>query len=76
MRTKTNILLAAMAFADVGCMLCALLPKMMVFVDFATKQAYNYYLGDHVLGMTNCFSAASATDIKRRHIMSDRKINI
>ncbi|CAM6000002.1 unnamed protein product [Sphagnum balticum] len=63
MRTKTNILLAAMAFADLGCILCSLPAKIVsLFGDFNMKQAYKCYLNDHMLGMINCFSAASAMD--------------
>jgi hypothetical protein len=62
MRTKTNILLAAMAFADIGCILC-LLPFKIVWVsgNFDMRQQYKHYFNDHMLGLSNCFSAASTT---------------
>jgi hypothetical protein len=61
MRTKTNIILAAMACADLGFILFSWPEKFIPpFADFDTLQKYRYYFKDHIIGLINCFSAASA----------------
>lgn len=63
MRTKTNILLASMAFADI-CFLVFLFPHTLLFNRTASQfhwiKWYSVYLNLHFTGMANSFSIASA----------------
>ena len=63
MRTKTNILLASMAFADI-CFLLFMIPHTLMYNNAVTQyhwmKWYNVYLNTHVTGVANSFSIASA----------------
>ena len=60
MRTKTNIMLASMAFADIGFLLATLPSTVREFLPFDGQQQFSFHVLDYFLGLSNWFSAASA----------------
>lgn len=74
MRTKTNILLASMAFADI-CFLLFMFPHTLMFNKTVSQYHWmkwcNVYLNVHFTGIANSFSIASAwyVAIAVRHLL-------